>query len=237
MKGWPWIVCLILVTACESTDNKISIKQTDTLPVIPTTPGIPIEEPEFTIDTLLVDHKAFPVVLKDDAFYCLLSSTGDTLITPQEYYVNPEFPDINEDGYKDLRVYVASNTDNQCENYLYQKSNGSFRLLDDCDMDIKKIPGAPYYYGYVASGCADQNWMSYIGKIENNKWVVTGYMDAVGCNGKYTEDAQRRIKIYRSKEDEMRLVEEFPYGRYLDGSDEKFDFFEKYWKKNYKRFP
>ena len=96
----------------------------------------------------------------------------------------------------DIRTFVFSNTPNQCENYLYDKENKTFRLVEDCDLDIQLIKGTRYYYSYNRAGCADMNWESYLSKIENYKLVLLGYIHGQGCDFRVKENPQV-IKIYK----------------------------------------
>ena len=147
-------------------------------------------------DTITINNKYYIQTSKDDRFNCLLSMQGDTIIKSEDYYFEAKFLDIDEDGYKDIRVFAFSNTPNQCDNYLFDKTLKTFRLVENCDLDIQKIKGTDFYYSYNRAGCADMNWESYLSKVENYKLVDYGYIYGQGCDFEVKDNPQV-IEIYK----------------------------------------
>jgi hypothetical protein len=141
-----------------------------------------------------------------------------------------ELMDINEDGATDIRIFIFSNTPNQCDNYLFDKQNGTFRLIENCHLDVRKITGTHLYYSYNAIGCADMNWESYLSTIEGFELTHKGLISGEGC------DDVKRIKIYRFAGGEQRQVAELPYTKYIPENDDKWSFIERYWAENHPRF-
>ena len=86
---------------------------------------------------------------------CLLTLSGDTIVKQADYYHSITFPDINEDGYTDIRVLIVSNTPNQCANYVFDKVSGRYRWIENADLDIEKLKGTDLYFSYNRAGCAD----------------------------------------------------------------------------------
>ena len=85
-------------------------------------------------DTLILNHQKLIQTFKDKKLQSLITLLGDTVLKNGDQYSDIKFLDINDDGYMDIRTFVFSNTPNQCENYLYDKENKTFRLVEDCDL-------------------------------------------------------------------------------------------------------
>jgi len=116
------ILLLIILTACNSrsTDKTIENNSVDSLTVQIKTQQQ--ETVDIKIDTLNINGHKYIQTLKDSNFNCLLSIQGDTIVKSEDYYFKLELIDIDEDGYKDIRVFAFSNTPNQCDNYLFDKT-------------------------------------------------------------------------------------------------------------------
>ena len=185
-------------------------------------------------DTVTLNHQKLLRTSADGKFSYLTTLTGDTVLKNPGYYSDVKFIDINEDGYRDIRAFVFSNTPNQCDNFLFDKNKKTFRQIEDCDLDIQLIKGTPYYFSYNRTGCSDMNWESYLGRIENFRLVQVGHIDGTGCEG----EEQRWIEIYKlhpSSETET-LVKKLPYDKYISGNTDKWTFIKTYWSKNWRLF-
>ena len=145
---------------------------------------------DIQIDTIKINDQKFIQTLKDSNFNCLLSLEGDTIVKSEDYYFKAEYLDIDKDGYKDIRVFAFSNTPNQCDNYLFDKTLKTFKLIENCDLDIQKIKGTDFFYSYNRVGCADMNWESHLSKIENCKLVDYGYIYGQGCDFEIEKNPQ-----------------------------------------------
>jgi hypothetical protein len=231
------IFFLIILTACNSkpTDKTIENISADssTIQTYQHQDSIDIQ-----IDTIQINYQKFIQILKDSNFNCLLSPNGDTIVKSEDYYFEVEFLDIDKDGYKDIRVFIYSNTPNLCDNYLFDKRLRTFKLIDNCDLDIQKIKGTDFFYSYNRAGCADMNWESHLCKIENYKLVDYGYIYGLGCdseNGKYPQV----IEIYKVNNlgnEEKVLIKKLPYQKHIKEFGDKWEFIENYWANNYKTF-
>lgn len=238
MKTRLNIILLIILTACnaKSTDKTIENKTTDN-----SINEIKVQQQDTVdihIDTLQINNRQYIQILKDNKFNCLLSLQGDTIVKSEDYYFEAKFLDIDEDGYKDIRVFAFSNTPNQCDNYLFDKELKTFILIDNCDLDIKKLKGTQFYYSYNRVGCADMNWESHLSKIEKYKLVNYGYINGQGCDFEVKENPQV-IEIYKvidPDKDEKKLIKSLPYSKHIPKNNDKWDFIEKYWKQNFKTF-
>jgi hypothetical protein len=190
------------------------------------------------IDTLLINDHKFIQALANNRFNSLIAINGDTIIKSEDYYSEIKFLDINSDGYDDIRVYAISNTPNQCDNYLFDREAKIFRMIENCPDDIQKIGGSDFYQSYSRAGCADMNWESYLGKVENYEFVRYGYMHGYGCEFNIKENPQL-IEIYKvedSRKAEGILFQSLPYLKHIPNHGDKWDFIEKYWKGNFKLF-
>lgn len=238
MKKQLGIILLIFLIACNSRTSDNTIENTQ---VVSSETKSNLQQQDtagIQIDTLLINNQQYIQKLKDDKFNCLLSMKGDTIVKSEDYYFEVKFLDIDEDGYKDIRVFVVSNTPNQCDNYLFDKKLKTFKLIENCDLDIQKIKGTQFYYSYNRGGCSDMNWESHLSKIKNNELVNYGYIYGQGCDFKIKENPQS-IEIYKiidSQKDEKKLIKSLPYLKHIYKHVDKWDFIKRYWKQNFKTF-
>ena len=232
------ILFLIILTACnsKSADKTIENNSADCSTVQIKTQQQ--DTVDIKIDTLKINGHKYIQTLKDSNFNCLLSIQGDTIVKSEDYYFKLELIDIDEDGYKDIRVFAFSNTPNQCDNYLFDKTTSSFKLIENCDLDIKKVKGTTFFYSYNRAGCADLNWESNLSKIENFKLVNYGYIHGQGCDFEINENPQviEIYKVVNSDTDEKKLIKKLPYQKHIKEFGDKWEFIENYWTKNYKAF-
>lgn len=188
-------------------------------------------ETNLTQDTLIINEQKFIQILKDDRFYCLISTRQDTIIEKEDFYFNLEIADFDDDGNKDIRVYIMGNTANHCYNYLYDKQSKSFKPLQNCDIDFKKISRKNYYYTYFKNGCAGLDFGSYLGKIDNYNFINLGYIAENGCDDD-TINVPRNFKIYKTEksnnEETLKLIQTFNY--------DSFEGIETYWINNCDKF-
>jgi hypothetical protein len=231
------IILLILLISCNSKTSNKSIKK-DKIPASVTKNNFEYDTGNIQADTLLINKQQYIRILRDNKFNCLLSRKGDTIVKSEDYYFKVDFLDIDEDGYKDIRIFTFSNTPNQCDNYLFDRKLKTFKLIENCGLDIQKIKGTQFYYSYNRAGCADLNWESHLSKIENYELVNYGYIIGHGCDFEVKKNVQS-IDIYKiidSKKYEKKLIKSLPYLKHIPKNDDKWDFIEKYWKKNIKVF-
>jgi hypothetical protein len=203
----------------------------------------------FRNDTILVNGLQLIKTSNEDAtqFYCLTTINGDTIVSFADYYHQIELLDIDEDGYTDIRVYRFSKTPNDCDNYLFDNQHKTFRLVENCYLDIQKISGTDFYYTYEAVDCADMNWQSLLSKIENYRLVPYGIISGYGCEdqkfiiiNKFEVDKDTKLlkgkKIFEGEQEifvaNQIFIENIPYTENID----KWDFIKNYWQTNYQNF-
>ena len=191
-----------------------------------------------TKDTLVLNNQRLVRTLRDQKLQSLTTLSGDTILKDVGYYSEIKFIDINADGYTDIRAFVVSNTPNQCENYLFDKEKMVFRLLQNCDLDIRLVKGTKYYYSYNRAGCADLNWESYLSEIENFKLVPVGYIYGQGCDFDVKENPQEILiyKITNPATETKLLIRKLPYSKYIPTFGDKWNFIANYWQKNWQTF-
>lgn len=182
------------------------------------------------VDTLSLNGQQFIQTNINEHFYSLTSLKGDTIIQAEDFYFKLQILDFNEDGYKDLRVYIFSNTPNQCDNYLYDKDSKTFKLLQHCGLDFKKIPKTNYYFTQFKTGCAGSNFGSYLYKLENFDFTLIAYIEENGCDFD-TLNFPKNYKIYKvtnTKQEKLKLLKICSYYN--------FEGIEKYWNNNNTKF-
>lgn len=231
-----FILVLILFTACNTQSNDGS--NGNGVVEIPPSNSHEGDTANIIKTFISLNSQNYIQQNRDNRFDCLLTSNGDTIVKSHTYYSQIEFLDIDEDGNQDLRVFIISNTPNQCDNYLFDQKQKSFRLIENCNLDVKKINGTNYYYSYNHAGCSDLNWESHLSKIENFKLVDYGYMFGQGCDFDVKNNPQV-IEIYKITNSEMNskvLLKTLPYHKYITASVDKWTFLSNYWQENFPNF-
>jgi hypothetical protein len=224
MQPFPLFLMLILASCSAHPDNQPK-EISDTIAMQKS------KEELLHHDTLVQNGVSLVRIRKGNQVRGLFTMSGDTILKEADYYDSISFPDVDEDGYKDIRVIVFSNTPNQSENYFFDKQSGRFKRIENSDLDIKKVEGVNLFYSYNSTGCADMNWESHLSKIENWKEVNIGRINAKGCGDK--EDG---IYIYKVQDRKEKIFEKSRIDSVLKESKGKWAFIKKYWAKNYKKF-
>jgi hypothetical protein len=184
----------------------------------------------FRQDTVRINNIGLVEISEEGKLLSILTFMGDSVIKAKDYYFKAEYPDINRDGYKDIRVFVFSSMPNQAENYLYNRQTNRFHRIENSDLDIKKIKGTERYFSYNSIGCSDNSWESNLSKLEGFKEVNVGRIEAKGCG-----DKNDGIYIYKVEGDKETLVQTLPIDKNRSGAT-KWHFIEQYWTSNYNRF-
>jgi hypothetical protein len=187
---------------------------------------------KYYYDTLRINGSMFIQTMNEYNYgCCLVAINGDTIVPFSVWNGGIELLDINKDGNTDIRVFIVSNTDNLCDNYLFDKKESVFQLIENCRLDFQKIEGTEFYYSYLATGCSDMNWMSELGKIDNYRVVTYGCIVGYGC-----ENEEQKIEIYKILDDHEKLIETLPYETYIPKFEDKWSFIKQYWEINYQKF-
>ena len=236
------LICLWFVCACNNSAKKGDLKSehNDTIQVEPKQDSVsPKKQRPIHTDSLIqkviliLNGQKLIETLGDSAFRCLTMLSGDTIVPYDDSYAFIEFPDINHDGYKDIRVYRMTNVPNICDNYFFDKTTKTYNLIKGCDLDIISVPGTDLFFTWGVSGCAGMDWESYLCKIENWAEVDIGYIEAKDCGD---EDDGVRICIVNS-DDKKKLIKKVTLKDFgYKNIDDYDDFLRKYWAKHYKEF-
>jgi hypothetical protein len=125
--------------------------------------------------------------------------------------------------------------------YLFDSKANRFKKVKDFDKfpeAIKLRSNPKYYYSYHRAGCADANWISDLFTITNFKAIQVGHIDAQGCDFEKELYPQviRVYKVTNNSEQNGRLISKLPYVKTLKEFEDKWEFLNKYWEKNYAKF-
>ncbi len=151
-----------------------------------------------------------------------------------------ELIDFDKDKNLDLMLtYIGNNPTYLL--YLFDSENNSFRFINNYMSfpdAIQLRSNSSFYYSYSRAGCADFNWESRLFTIENYKIVEKGYIWGQGCEFE-TDKYPQEINIYKITNDDKRNkveIETLPFLQYIPNFGDKWDFLNKYWNENYKKF-
>lgn len=151
-----------------------------------------------------------------------------------------EYPDFDLDGHVDILFdYIGNNPTYSL--FLFDTTTNNFIKIEN----YSRFPGAlhlhsdsNYYYSYHRAGCADMIWVSDLFVIEDFKIIHLGHIDGEGCDFDI-ENNPRKIKIYKVINNDThnrKLIDELPYEKHITEFENKWDFIENYWNKNYLKF-
>jgi hypothetical protein len=226
--GTTILSLLFILTSCtlKSNENAIDKGQQDKSSIH--SEMLNPDTSTFHTDTLTINNQQLVQTLKDKRFYGLTSLSSDTIVHFEDYYFKAEFVDIDEDGYKDIRVFAFSNSPNQCDNYFFDRSLKTYKRIEGSDLDIQLIKGTKLFYSYNRTGCADMNWESHLSKIENWKEVNIGFINTNACG-----DKNDGVYIYKVNGEKQTLIKRLPIKKF---NNDKFEFIKQYWTKNYQTF-
>ncbi len=192
------------------------------------TKGKEFTEGNIQLDTLQINDLKFVQTLKNNRFHCLKTISGDTIVQFEDFYFKLEILDLNEDGFKDLRVLIVSNSPTQCNHYLFDTKSSSFIQIKNSDLMVEKIPNTNYYYSYFKTGCAGLDFGSYLSKLENFTFIDIAYIAENGCDSD-TINSPINVEVYKVFPNlDQKLLKTYSYNEFV-GVD-------MYWKENYKKF-
>ena len=241
MKNIYYLVFIILITACHNKKNEA--KPVETLK----TSKNPINNTiDHSIDTLLINNKLeFHISVRDiDNGLALLKATYNNSLALMDTIESQglayfKFPDFDLDGNSDILFDYFGNNSTYFL-FLFNSTSNSFKGIKGYSrfpdaLHLKSNPD--YYYSYHRAGCADMNWESDLFQIIDFKIVHLANIYGQGCDADIKENPQI-ITIYKIQNDEetKKLIEQLPYLEYIPKFDDKWDFIEKYWNKNFEKF-
>ena len=174
----------------------------------------------------------FKTCLKQYNLFSLKSSEGDILYkndnNPSEYI----FTDFNEDGFLDIELHFMTNVPGVNEILIFNPKLKQFTEIENFSSFPAsiKIKNTDYYYSYERSGCADSNWDSDLYYLKENKAVKIGNIHAIECDN----ENDNGIYIYKINGENKKQIKLIPIKN--KDFENKWEFIEKYWTENYKKF-
>lgn len=166
------------------------------------------------------------------------SSIIDTIESNGLAYI--KYPDFNKDGNADILIdYFGSNSTYLL--YLFDPEEKNFKQIEN----YLKYPDAvqlnansEYYYSYKKAGCADLDWVSDLFKIQDFKIVQLAHIEGNGCdfNVKISPQVIKIFKVTNNDVQNRILIEELSYLKNIPEFEDKWNFIQKYWNKNYIKF-
>jgi len=231
----------------DSTKHSIATvrnNQVDTAPADSTVYSSSVDYPYEEIiknDSIVINKTKFFIFFKRDTIdpywsdtLAILDNNGNTAYIKAGVIHEYEFSDFNNDGNKDILIHHIANTSGVFDLVLFNPKSYSF-----IDVEAFYYPAAVnikntnYYYSYYGAGCADMNWQSDLFYIENYVAIPLANIQGEGCDG--LSDVQG-IFINKVINDTNVLYETYPIDTITKLDGYKWEFIEKYWTKNYRKF-
>lgn len=182
-------------------------------------------------DTAFIKNRRFIAFQDNELNVYILNDHNDTIFKNTDSPNKFEFIDFNEDGYPDILLGFIS-IYSAYELGLFDKDTNTFKIIEDFNYypNANRIKNTKYYCSYTQAGCADSNWRSDLFYINNYKAYSIGSIEGIGCE----DEEKNGIFIYKTNGEEQELIKSIPRepGYYED----KWEFIEDYWNKNYKLF-
>lgn len=181
-------------------------------------------------DSAYINKRWFRACFNSERVF-VINDEGDTLYNEKEDIFNIKFSDFDQDGYKDMFIGYDGNQI-VYELGLFDNKTNTFKLVENFSNlhEVFTLKGTQYYYSYSPGGCADLNWSSDLFYIKNYKVTSIARIKGIGCEGEQ-KNGIFISKIVDGKEKLIKTINRKP-GYYSD----KWDFIEKYWSGNYRRF-
>lgn len=240
MKICLFIFPLILsFTACQQKESAPNTLPTDSVgSKLVNKKKITPQVYPLVIDSLSIGKDKYFVIQDDprsenDMNLVILNSKGDTIYKHDGYGTNGfKLDDFDDNGIQDILLYQLSNDGGISDLIMYDTKTKGFKNVEgfyDYN-EPYKVEGTKYWYSYHGSGCADMDWDSDLFYIENFKAIRVGNIQGIGCEG----EPKNGIFIYKVEGEKRILIKENL--RKPGFHNDKWDFIEEYWNKNYQKF-
>lgn len=183
------------------------------------------------LDTTFIDGSEVVAIQFNNDSLALLKE-GVSLQYYTTAYPSFEFMDFDSDGYEDVVIELVGNIPGRLDVLLFDKISRLFKPIDS----IKNYPepilldvNNGFFYSYSRNGCADNDWISFLFKIED--WSVKEYAKLVFVTCSDDEEKRGLFLIDSKSKFRFRVstYEEF------EGND-KWSFIREYWNENYKKY-
>ena len=185
-------------------------------------------------DSSMIDGRKYKAIYKTDEFFYIIDSQDKIVFKRKDYYKFYEFSDFDNDGNNDILFSYLGNVP-RMDLILYDKKSKNFKAVENFRdyPEPTKIADTKYYYSYHRSGCADRNWDSDLFFIEDFKTYKLGTISGRECEGSAEKEG---LYIFIIKENKETLLETKDINEIHKFQNDKWDFINDYWIKNYKRF-
>lgn len=185
-------------------------------------------------DTARIDGISYTAIFRTDDLFYILDSKENIVFKSKDYYRFFEFTDFNDDGKKDLMFsYLGNNPIKDL--ILYDIKNRIFIPVKNFKdfPEATRIKGTKYYYSYHRSGCADMNWDSDLFYIENFSAIKLGNISGRECDNR---DEKNGVYIHKLNGNKKELIEIKDINDVHKFKNDKWDFINDYWTKNFMTF-
>ncbi len=163
----------------------------------------------------------------------IIDSKKDTVYQHRNYATNGfELEDFDRDGIMDIRMFQLSNIEGISELIMYYKTSKTFQEIRNFKdfANPKKIEHSEFWYSYQRTGCADVNWESKLFKMKNFKAIAVGEIDGIFCE----HEPKKGIFIYKiSGPQKIQIHSE---NKWPEQFQDRWEYLEDYWTKNYRKF-
>lgn len=217
---------VLFLYSCQHKNNKLSTAN----PEAKDTTALKGSDQKHCV-TANILSKNFIACTDTDKNSFVLNELRDTIYKSSEQTNGIEFIDFNEDGNNDILINYLTNTGGKYDIGIFEPASGSFNIIDDIKEypNAVKLKGTDYYYSYRKAGCADNHWSSDLFYIKNHKTYRVGNITSIGC-----EDEGKGIFFSKINGEETTVIRSIP-GKPVY-TDDRLDFVDGYWAKNYKLF-
>jgi len=189
------------------------------------------EQSYFGFKKEVINNIEFEAYLKRPENLTIKTSDGKIIYIHKGNPADFEFIDFNGDSFKDIILSYPSNYLFQ-ELLLFNPKSNSFEFIKSFSKypSSKRIGKTNFYYSYHGNGCAQNDWESNLYQLKDTIILEKGKIKGLGC----LENDSNGIYIYRINNGNDRLLRYIKRNEgYWNG---KWEFMDKYWNKNYKRF-
>lgn len=179
----------------------------------------------------VINNIEFEAYLKRPESLTIKTSDGKIIYIHKGNPADFEFIDFNGDSFKDIILSYPSNYLFQ-ELLLFNPKSNSFEFVKSFSKYpySKRIGKTNFYYSYQGNGCAQNDWESNLYQLKDTTILEKGRIKGLGC----LKNDSNGIYIYRINNGNDKLLK---YIKRSEGYwDDKWEFMDKYWNKNYLKF-
>lgn len=198
--------------------------------------GIFLMKPNsFGFQSEVLINRIDTTVIADQTFV-VYQSSNDTLTiinleSKEEQRFQTPFPsfsieDFNGDKLDDIVISTISNISGIIQLLLFNNDKGNFKWIQDIFKfpNARRISDSNLYYSYSRNGCADENWKSFLFRIEDFEITEIEELRVVGCEYNQAEHGMF-LKTFVDESSEFNKIG----GLDLMGELSKWEFIAEFW--------